>query len=210
MKRRAGESKKKKKKQLTELQQKRARQRGLTTKEWERQRREKLKKKEKKLSAADGGPKNRCKERFKLCLRRAGLAPTKKLALTGQAAELAQLLRFTNRSTFFLFYVTCELWQRSVVAKPDVFLNRELEHFQIAFDEIDLDGTKEIDYDELLELLGEARSPYTDALFSVVDDNQVHPPHVHSSAFSSPLFKALLCVCNSSRPEIWILFPFST
>ena len=112
MKRRAGESKKKKKKQLTELQQKRARQRGLTTKEWERQRREKLKKKEKKLSAADGGPKNRCKERFKLCLRRAGLAPTKKLALTGQAAELAQLLRFTNRSTFFLFSVTCELWHQ--------------------------------------------------------------------------------------------------
>eukprot|EP00941_MAST-03F_sp_MAST-3F-sp1_P005277 g5277.t1 len=49
------------------------------------------------------------------------------------------------------------------------FENRDLVIFKEAFEEIDIDLVGEIDYSELLEYVGDVQSPYTDALFSLVD-----------------------------------------
>jgi hypothetical protein len=95
----------------------------------------------------DGVQKNhRCKEHWNLWLRKAGCIKTSRVVLTGPRAELAQHLVFTAK---------------------------DLSQFQIVFDSIDLDETTTIDYDELLVFLEESRSPYTDALFAVVDQDQV-------------------------------------
>ena len=46
---------------------------------------------------------------------------------------------------------------------------RELRRIKNAYDEIDVDGSGEIDYDEFMDFLDDKRSPFTDAVFSLVD-----------------------------------------
>ena len=45
----------------------------------------------------------------------------------------------------------------------------ELKKLKRQFQEIDLDGSEEIDYDEFFEFIEEPRSPYADALFALID-----------------------------------------
>ena len=44
---------------------------------------------------------------------------------------------------------------------------------KLRFDEIDIDQTGEIDYNEFLDDISETRSPFVDAVFSLVDVNGV-------------------------------------
>ena len=88
------------------------------------------------------GQKNRCCTKLNLFFRKLGCGKFSRLPLTGAPAKVAHMLKFTNK---------------------------ELNKFQIAFDEIDLDHSLEVDYDEFLAMLEEPRSPYTDALFAVTD-----------------------------------------
>ena len=46
-----------------------------------------------------------------------------------------------------------------------------MEKIKRRFDDIDFENTGEIDYDEFLEDVGEPRSPFVDAVFSLVDIN---------------------------------------
>ena len=46
---------------------------------------------------------------------------------------------------------------------------RELRRIKNAYDEIDVDGSGEIDYDEFMDFLDDKRSPFTDAVFALVD-----------------------------------------
>jgi hypothetical protein len=112
--------------------------------EWDRKRREKAA----QAGASDDPNKEsrQCAQKFRLCLRKSCCGRFDKLPLAGAAAELAQHLKFTAK---------------------------ELNAFQLAFDSIDLDETREIDYDEFLMMLEEPRSPYTDALFALVDTGAV-------------------------------------
>ena len=96
--------------------------------------------------ARDDPESARCRKKVQLCFRRLGCGKYNKLPLVGEAAELAQTLKFSNQ---------------------------ELNSFQMAFDSVDLDDTKEIDYDEFLQMVEESRSPYTDALFALVDQDAV-------------------------------------
>lgn len=45
----------------------------------------------------------------------------------------------------------------------------ELKKLKRQFQEIDLDGSGEIDYDEFFDFIEEPRSPYADALFALID-----------------------------------------
>jgi len=132
----------------TKLQQERAAaraQKEASTSDAESARQAKIARRRAKKKNKDG-TKNHCKAKMLLCLRKMGCGKFQPLPLKGISAELAQHLLFTNR---------------------------ELNEFQLAFDQIDLDGSKELDYDEFLEMLEERRSPYTDALFALVDDDAV-------------------------------------
>jgi hypothetical protein len=127
----------------TALQKARAKKQGGSG-DWDRRRNEKAA----QADAPDGPNREarQCQQKMRLCLRKAGCARPEKLPLAGAAAELAQHFKFTSR---------------------------ELNEFQLVFDSIDLDQTKEIDYDEFLMMLEEPRSPYTDALFALVDTDAV-------------------------------------
>lgn len=48
--------------------------------------------------------------------------------------------------------------------------DNELRELKRQFDEVDLDGAGEMDFDEFFELINEPRSPFTDSIFSVVND----------------------------------------
>ncbi len=51
------------------------------------------------------------------------------------------------------------------------FSEKDCSRIKTRFDDIDIDGTGEIDYQEFLEDVGEPRSPFVDAVFSLVDVN---------------------------------------
>ena len=44
-----------------------------------------------------------------------------------------------------------------------------LRRLRAKFDQIDIDGSGNIDFDEFFEAIGELRSPFTDKLFSLID-----------------------------------------
>lgn len=46
----------------------------------------------------------------------------------------------------------------------------EVRRMKSVFDDVDLDGAGEMDFDEFMEMIGEKRTPFTDAVFTVVDD----------------------------------------
>jgi Ca2+-binding EF-hand superfamily protein len=48
--------------------------------------------------------------------------------------------------------------------------NRELSTIKMSYDLIDIDGSGEIDYDELLEFIESQRSPFSDAVIALVDE----------------------------------------
>ena len=123
-----------------------AQKRGGGKSDFDKRRKANLKARGASRDKAGPGSNKRCQAKMKLFFRKLGCGKFEKIPLTGTAAELAMHLKFTSK---------------------------ELNSFQLAFDSIDLDGTREIDYDEMLEMLEEKRSPYTDALFALVDDDAV-------------------------------------
>ena len=52
-----------------------------------------------------------------------------------------------------------------------IVTQKDIEKIKRRFDDIDFERTGEIDYDEFLEDIGEPRSPFVDAVFSLVDIN---------------------------------------
>ena len=51
------------------------------------------------------------------------------------------------------------------------FSEQDIIKIKLRFDEIDIDQTGEIDYNEFLDDISETRSPFVDAVFSLVDVN---------------------------------------
>lgn len=46
----------------------------------------------------------------------------------------------------------------------------EVRNLKNIFDDVDIDGAGEMDFDEFFELLDEPRTPFTDAIFTIIDD----------------------------------------
>jgi Ca2+-binding EF-hand superfamily protein len=46
----------------------------------------------------------------------------------------------------------------------------EVRKLKNIFDDVDIDGAGEMDFDEFFEILAEPRTPFTDAIFTIVDD----------------------------------------
>lgn len=46
----------------------------------------------------------------------------------------------------------------------------ELRKLRLSFDEVDVDGEGQMDFDEFFEAVGETRTPFTDAVFTLLDD----------------------------------------
>ena len=83
------------------------------------------------------------KKSLKRCQIKLGCLPPSKVNLYGDAAKVAEHLDFNNR---------------------------ELSTMKGSFELIDIDGSGEIDYDELLEFIEMQRSPFSDAVIALVDE----------------------------------------
>ena len=46
----------------------------------------------------------------------------------------------------------------------------EVRNLKNIFDDVDIDLAGEMDFDEFFELLDEPRTPFTDAIFTIIDD----------------------------------------
>ena len=97
--------------------------------------------KKKKLAAGGGKKPPSIMHRIRKAL---GCAPQQFAEVTGTAKQAAQALGF---------------------------LPKDVSKLKLHFDDIDIDGVGEIDYDEFLEDVDEPRSPFTDAVFALVDVN---------------------------------------
>uniref|UniRef100_A0A7S1GEX5 EF-hand domain-containing protein n=1 Tax=Bicosoecida sp. CB-2014 TaxID=1486930 RepID=A0A7S1GEX5_9STRA len=62
----------------------------------------------------------------------------------------------------------------SMTADHAMLTNKELAQIKAVFDEVDLDGEGEMDFDEFFELLGEERTPFTDAVFTLLHAKESH------------------------------------
>ena len=80
---------------------------------------------------------------FKRCQMKAGCLPPANVNLFGDAAKVAEHLDLNNR---------------------------ELSTIKMSYELIDIDGSGEIDYDELLEFIESQRSPFSDAVIALVDE----------------------------------------
>eukprot|EP00750_Incisomonas_marina_P028659 INCI681.3.p1 GENE.INCI681.3~~INCI681.3.p1 ORF type:complete len:373 (-),score=82.67 INCI681.3:80-1198(-) len=88
-----------------------------------------------------------CLKTFKKALKRCqiqlGCLPPSKVNLFGDAAKVAEHLELNNR---------------------------ELSTIKMSYELIDIDNSGEIDYDELLEFIESQRSPFSDAVIALVDE----------------------------------------
>ena len=100
--------------------------------------------------------------------------------------------------------VKIQLNERAHAAAEEVGLSRrEITKIRFTFDQIDLDGSGEVDYDEFFEAVDEQRSPFTDALFLLIDEDQ-------SGEIDFNEFVAVMCTyCMYTQADI-LKFAFET
>ena len=96
--------------------------------------------------------------------------------LVGDAAKIAEYLEFTMR---------------------------DVDRVKIVFDDIDFDESGEIDYDEFLKFCEEPRSPYTDALMNMVDEEG-------TGVINFNMFFRLICMYSVYTQEDILQFVFQT
>jgi len=79
----------------------------------------------------------------------------------------------------------------------------DVDRIKIVFDDIDLDESGEIDYDEFLKFCAEPRSPYTDALMNMVDEEG-------TGVLNFNMFFRLICMYCVYTQEDILQFVFQT
>lgn len=109
-------------------------------------------------------------------MREIGLAKVEPPNLLGDAGKIAEYLEFSMR---------------------------DVDRIKIVFDDIDIDQSGEIDYDELLTFTEEPRSPYTDALMNMVD------PEGTGVLNFSMFFRLIAMYCIYTQEDI-LQFVFQT
>jgi len=83
------------------------------------------------------------------------------------------------------------------------FTMRDVDRVKIVFDDIDFDESGEIDYDEFLKFCEEPRSPYTDALMNMVDEEG-------TGVLNFNMFFRLICMYSVYTQEDILQFVFQT
>ena len=83
------------------------------------------------------------------------------------------------------------------------FSMRDVDRVKIVFDDIDFDESGEIDYDEFLKFCDEQRSPYTDALMNMVDEEG-------TGVINFNMFFRLICMYSVYTQEDILQFVFQT
>merc|ERR1740130_513986 len=83
------------------------------------------------------------------------------------------------------------------------FNQAELQRLKSAFENVDIDQGGEVDYDEFMELIHHARSPYSDALMSLID-----PEGTGIVSFQG-FFQIIATYCMYSQEDI-LRFAFTT